>query len=211
MIRICTLQTDDLPSIEELLDQLSFDVGDNKRASLLRAKTETASASLAGLWLLRRMTEESGVSLSGMTLAQETGGRPYFPGAPLDFSISHTRGIVACALSISESDVPPARIGLDVERLGERSFASMERIASRFFSDAERSLFLASPNERTFLKIWTGKEALCKQDGIGLSGISQFDTLAPENQRRLTVYQTASAILTLAASEACECVFEGER
>ena len=208
MIRICTLQTDDLPSVENLLGRLSFDVGDDKRASLLRAKPETAAASLAGLWLLCRMAEESGISLSGMTLSQEAGGRPYFPGALPDFSISHTRGIVACALSISDSASPPARIGLDIERLGERSSTSMERIVSRFFSDAERSLFLASPDERTFLEIWTGKEALCKQDGIGLSGISRFDTLAPENQRRLTVYHTPSAIITLAAPEECAKSFE---
>lgn len=211
MIRICTLQTNDLPSAKELLGRLSFDVGEVKRASLLRAREESATSSLAGLWLLERMARDAGIDLAGRSLAQESGGRPYFPDAPMDFSISHTRGIVACALSLSESDLPPPRIGLDIERLGERTASSMDRIATRFFSSAEYDRFLTSRDEISFLQIWTGKEALCKQDGIGLSGISRFDTLSPEFRPRLTVYHTPSAILTLAASEACECVFEGER
>jgi phosphopantetheinyl transferase len=155
------------------------------------------------------MARDAGVDLAGRSLAYEAGGRPYFPDLSIDFSITHTEALVACALSVSSSDAPLLRIGLDAEARGVRSPESMARIASRFFSDAEREAFLAAPDESTFLRIWTGKEALCKQDGIGLSGIARFDTLAPENLRRLTVYHTPSAILTLAASEACEIAFEG--
>ena len=207
MIRICTIQTETLPPSEQLLGAISFDVGEDRRRALSRSKT--ARESLAGLYLLQKMAADAGVELFGKSLAYEAGGRPYFPGLPLDFSITHTASLVACALSLPSSpDAPPVRIGLDAEALGARSIESMERIASRFFTDAEREVFLASPDESTFLKIWTGKEALCKQDGIGLSGIAQFDTLAPENRPRLTLYHTPSAILTLAASEACEILFE---
>ena len=209
MIRICTIQTESLPSKEELFAALSFDIGEERRRALMRSKT--AHASLAGLWLLQKMARDAGVELFGKSLAYEEGGRPYFPDLPMDFSITHTEGLVACAISLFSSDAPPPRLGLDAEAFGTRSPESMARIASRFFTDAERQSFLASPDEITFLSIWTGKEALCKQDGIGLSGIARFDTLAPENSPRLTVYHTPSAILTLAASEACECVFEGEK
>ncbi len=206
MIRICTLQAETLPSTEAALAALSFDVGEARRQALARSKT--ARSSLAGLWLLERMARDAGIDLAGRSLAYEAGGRPYFPDLPIDFSITHTEALVACALSLSPSDAPLLRIGLDAEARGARTPESMARIASRFFSDAERKAFLSSPDESTFLRIWTGKEALCKQDGIGLSGIARFDTLAPENLRCLTVYHTPSAILTLAASEACEILFE---
>lgn len=206
MIRICTVKTETLPSTEELLAALSFDVGEDKRRALARSKTAHTSA--AGLWLLQKMARGAGIDLAGKVLAYEVGGRPYFPGLPLDFSITHTGAFVACAISLSPADAPPPRLGLDAEALGSRSPESMARIASRFFSDAERASFLASPDEVTFLEIWTGKEALCKQDGIGLSGIARFDTSSPENRRRLTVYRTPSAILTLAADGACEILFE---
>lgn len=209
MIRICTVKTETHPSAEALLAALSFDVGEEKRRALARSRTAHASA--AGLWLLQKMALDVGVDLSGRSLAYEDGGRPYFPGLPLDFSITHTGVFVACAIFLSSADAPPPRIGLDAEALGSRSPESMARIAARFFSDAERASFLASPDEVTFLEIWTGKEALCKQDGIGLSGIAHFDTASPENRRRLTVYRTPSAILTLASDGACETVFEGER
>ena len=207
MIRICTLQAEDFPDAACALGSLCFDVGDAKRQALARSKT--ARSSLAGLWLLQKMALDVGIHLAGKALAFEAGGRPYFPDLPMDFSITHTANLVACALSVSSTDAPPPRIGLDAEALGSRSPESMGRIVSRFFSDAERQSFLASPDESVFLEIWTGKEALCKQDGIGLSGIARFDTLAPENRRRLTCYHTPSAILTLAADGAYESVFEG--
>ncbi len=199
MIRICAIKTEDLSSVALSADRLSFDVGAAKRESLSRARDKTAAASLAGLFLLQKMALDVGISLADRTLAYEAGGRPYFPDAPIDFSITHTEGLVACALSVGKSP-PPHRVGLDAEALGSRTPQSMERISARFFCDSERALFLSSPDESTFLEIWTGKEALCKQDGIGLSGISRYDALAPAPSR-LTRYRLPGFVLTLAAPQ----------
>jgi len=196
MIRIYAMKTDALPRTDWTLEQLSFDVTDAKREALLHGRKETAAASSAGLYLLHLLSLDAGISLSGKVLAYESGGRPYFPDAPIDFSITHTSSLVACALSVGKSS-SLGRIGLDAEVLCGRSPRSMERITARFFSDGERARFLASPDESTFLEIWTAKEALCKQSGIGLSGLSQCDSLASPSH--LTLYRLPSAILTLAS------------
>lgn len=206
MIRICALKTDALPRADQLLEQITFDVGESKREALSNAREEAAAASLAGLWLLDQMAAEAGLSLSDRVLSYEAGGRPYFPDPSIDFSITHTKGLVACALSVNAS---PVRIGLDAEALGLRTPESMERISARFFCDAERSHFLSSPDERTFLAIWTGKEALCKQSGVGLSGLAHCDSLAPAPSR-LVLYSLPDALLTLACPQDAEPPIEVE-
>jgi 4'-phosphopantetheinyl transferase len=86
-------------------------------------------------------------------------------GLPIEFSLSHARGLVACALSWRHA------VGIDVERDG--TIAAPLPVARRLFA-AEEAAALAGlpPNERpaAFLRLWTLKEALLKARGVGLSG-----------------------------------------
>jgi phosphopantetheinyl transferase len=82
----------------------------------------------------------------------------------LSFSLSHTRGCVACAITSS------APIGLDVERIDQSQCA--QEIADRYFSKREAAWLLQSPDELRnirFVELWTLKEAFLKALGIGLS------------------------------------------
>jgi 4'-phosphopantetheinyl transferase len=88
----------------------------------------------------------------------------------LRFNLSHTRGLVACAVA-SRDD-----LGLDVEDLQRRE--ASPGIAERHFAPAEVALLAAAPQadrHETFLRIWTLKEAFVKAtgDGIGL-GLHRF-------------------------------------
>ena len=82
---------------------------------------------------------------------------------PLCFSVANTRGLVACAVSVSRE------VGLDVETwrddapspLIERCFAPDERVALAALPTA------AQP--RRFIELWTLKEAYIKARGLGLS------------------------------------------
>jgi len=82
----------------------------------------------------------------------------------LRFNISHTRGMVACAVAL-EHDV-----GVDVERLDRR--VQIAELAASVFSDAERAA-LASLREDAqrarFFELWTLKEAYIKAVGKGLA------------------------------------------
>lgn len=74
----------------------------------------------------------------------------------IDFSISHSGGAIAVAIS---SDA----VGVDIEPLS--SGDDGERIARRFFNKDEIALYLSSAPEmrrETFLRIWTAKEAIFK-------------------------------------------------
>jgi 4'-phosphopantetheinyl transferase len=96
---------------------------------------------------------------------REIQGRPYVTNSisPLDFNLSHTRGMVGCALSTS------GRVGFDLEhrlravnisRLAEKKFAAKE---------TEDVLALSDKEQRDqFFRYWTLKEAYIKVTGRGL-------------------------------------------
>jgi 4'-phosphopantetheinyl transferase len=91
-------------------------------------------------------------------LSYDEKGRPSVPGAYV--SISHTRGLAACAIS----DAP---VGLDVE--WERPMN--EKIARRALSPDEIAAFLASDGQSEFLLMkWVAKEAYLKLTGEGIAG-----------------------------------------
>jgi 4'-phosphopantetheinyl transferase len=86
------------------------------------------------------------------------------PEFPFQFNLTHTAGLVACALT-SQHD-----IGIDAEDSG-RSVSSLE-LARRFFAPAEVAALECEPPERqaaAFMQFWTLKEAYVKARGQGLS------------------------------------------
>lgn len=81
----------------------------------------------------------------------------------LRFNLSHTRGLVACAVTL-ERDV-----GIDVERIGRR--AGTGALAERHFSSSENLLLASLPSpgaHALFFSLWTLKEAYVKARGFGL-------------------------------------------
>jgi 4'-phosphopantetheinyl transferase len=95
-------------------------------------------------------------------------GRPHICGPEigreLQFNLSHTQGLVACAVAWRRP------VGIDVESF-ERTGVGVE-LAANYFSPQEiaqlRSLPAAAQSER-FLEYWTLKEAYLKARGTGLS------------------------------------------
>jgi 4'-phosphopantetheinyl transferase len=82
----------------------------------------------------------------------------------LCFNLSHTKGLVACAVGL-END-----LGMDVEAC-DRIRGAVD-IADRYFSPEEVALLRHVEAEQmcdTFLRIWTLKEAYIKATGQGLS------------------------------------------
>lgn len=86
-------------------------------------------------------------------------GKPYLTGGPF-FSISHTKGLVLCAIESQE-------VGVDAEYYGRRF---SQRLRERAFTGRERLLAGQSPvpNE-AFTALWTLKESYMKFTGKGLS------------------------------------------
>jgi phosphopantetheinyl transferase len=105
---------------------------------------------------------------SGWHFEKNAFGKPYLAGSDdetpaTEFSLSHTRGFVACAISL-------ARVGIDVERA--RQHIDYENIAQSNFSHQEiRALeeLPAIARMTRVLELWTLKEAFLKATGCGLS------------------------------------------
>jgi 4'-phosphopantetheinyl transferase len=85
--------------------------------------------------------------------------------APTDlhFSLSHTRGLVACAVG------QPYALGIDAEAW--RDPAPIELAARYFAPDEVRLIGESAPSERaaTFYRLWTLKESYLKATGQGLA------------------------------------------
>jgi 4'-phosphopantetheinyl transferase len=86
----------------------------------------------------------------------------------LSVSLSHTRGLVACAITTG------GELGVDAERT-DITFDPAE-VASRFFTkDEQRQLERCTAGERNshFVNLWTLKEAYAKATGLGIgAGLS---------------------------------------
>jgi 4'-phosphopantetheinyl transferase len=109
----------------------------------------------------------------------DTHGKPLLSDlhAPcrLRFNLSHTRGLVACAVSRSID------VGIDVEAIrGEGdSGTGAHELAARFFSPREVASLGECPQDtrqERFIEFWTLKEAYVKAIGEGLS--HPLDTFA---------------------------------
>ena len=95
-------------------------------------------------------------------------GRPEILDRPagtpdLRFNISHTDGLIACAVTIGRE------VGVDVEHIGRHL---THDIAGRFFAPDEVADLRRLPlddQERVFFDYWTLKEAYIKARGFGLA------------------------------------------
>lgn len=83
---------------------------------------------------------------------------------PLRFNLAHTRGLIACAVTLDRD------VGVDAEYIDRRS--DTVSIADHFFSPSEVADLRALPAERQrerFFHYWTLKESYIKARGMGLA------------------------------------------
>jgi 4'-phosphopantetheinyl transferase len=90
-------------------------------------------------------------------------GKPRLAGEELGFSVAHSDGLALFALS------PGLEVGVDLEAIEETT--DVERLATRFFSLAERTALASLPpahRRPAAFRCWTRKEAFAKGTGEGL-------------------------------------------
>ena len=134
---------------------------------------EGISGHEAGRQLLARIVREiTGSDLPEIAVTPR--GKPYFPGRPLYFSISHTPRRVFCAVS----DRP---VGVDAE---EPDRTVNPRLADKILSPAEYRRWLACPDRNAaLLRFWVLKEAAAKLTGEGLRGYPNHTDFSPDDPR----------------------------
>lgn len=128
-----------------------------QRIARMKNQIDRDACLLSHLLLRALACSALGVSGRELDFGQGRHGKPFLPDHPsFRFSISHTRGAVACAVGERE-------LGVDVERLRTWN----PRLAARFYTPLEQAYVQGS--DLRFTQIWTRKEAYCKYTGEGLS------------------------------------------
>ena len=124
---------------------------------------------LCGLSLLPPLLERAGVDPASVLLCRDEHGRPHgeIEGEgvlPFDFNMSHSDGHAACALLPGGGTV-----GLDMEELLTPKRA-LPLIAHYCTAGESATLEGLTDREKAaaFTRLWTVREALCKQDGRGM-------------------------------------------
>lgn len=133
---------------------------------------------VAGEMLLRKaVAKRYGILEETIRFRKNKYGKPYAVGLQVEFSISHSGGVVACALS----DTP---VGIDVEVI-----RPIDMHVARFIctSNDLKFLFGHMPAEwefsettdcnilTRFFKIWTAKEAFFKRNGTGITDFGSIN------------------------------------
>lgn len=129
----------------------------------------------AGRLLLKNLWQEHiGGELPEIALTSR--GKPYFVDSPWQFSISHTKRRVFCALA----DHP---VGIDAEE-ADRDIRL--RLADKVLSPAEKRQYDAAEDKRlALLKFWVLKEAAAKLSGEGLKGYPNHTNFSLNDPRVL--------------------------
>ena len=124
---------------------------------------EDAARHLAGRALARRLLRAAFGQDSAAEFARSPYGKPFCPGIPADFSISHSGSMVWVALCRCAS------VGIDVERM--RLLPDAAELTSQLHPQEQKDLLSLPPGElqAAFYRCWTRKEAVIKAAGMGLS------------------------------------------
>ena len=162
------------PDEHERMARLIFE-RDRRRFLLTRALVRTM------------LSRYAAVRAADWTFVENVHGRPEILDRPrgvpdLRFNISHTDGLIACAVTIGRE------VGVDVEHIGRRL---THDVAGRFFAPQEVNDLAILPEDeqqKAFFDYWTLKEAYIKARGFGLAlPLADFAfTLAPPAAPRIT-------------------------
>ncbi|SBV94315.1 4'-phosphopantetheinyl transferase superfamily protein [uncultured Alphaproteobacteria bacterium] len=140
-----------------------FVVAEERRRAARFARKIDAIRHLAGRALVRRVLHGSRRGSLPGSFVVAPRGKPSAPNEGVDFSISHSGGMVWAAFCRD------ATVGIDVEEI--RDLPDIAELASQLHPDeaaAIRALPDATRNA-AFYRCWTRKEAFLKATGEGLS------------------------------------------
>jgi 4'-phosphopantetheinyl transferase len=160
-----SLDSDAVKSADQILS-----VEERARRDRFRFEADRRDFAIAHGLLRRALSRYTDVPPTDWRFATNADGKPSIENADprvraLSFSLSHTRGCVACAIT---SNAP---LGVDVERSDQSP--RVQAIADQYFSKKEAAWLRQCSDElRTisFVELWTLKEAFLKAIGVGLSG-----------------------------------------
>ena len=162
-VQIWFRATDELDHNAVRAAEATLSVAELTRADRFRFAEDRRDYVIAHDLLRRALSQLEPVAPAAWEFDAGEHGKPFVKSSDLAFSLSHTRGFVACATSRH------VRLGVDVERI-DRPIDETE-IAERFFARSEAESLERTPLDQRasrFMELWTLKEAWVKAIGLGL-------------------------------------------
>jgi 4'-phosphopantetheinyl transferase len=146
-----------------------LDAAETARRESLVFATDRRDYTVAHALLRRALSRRRPVPPEAWRFEPSEAGKPQIAahlkeGSCLQFSLSHTRGLVACAVGDGID------IGVDVEAIGRSGAA--DDLVSRLFSPSEARDLASRPlpdRHIRFIELWSLKEAYLKANGLGLT------------------------------------------
>ncbi len=163
-VQIWFLATDTLDADAVRAAEETLSADERTRANRFRFSEDRRDYVVAHDLLRRALSQLESIPPADWVFDAGEHGKPFVSSSDLTFSLSHTRGFVACAASRQ------VRLGLDVERV-DRAVNDTE-IAERVFARSEAEALERMPHDQRaprFMELWTLKEAYVKATGLGLS------------------------------------------
>lgn len=185
-----------------------LDEDERSRAARFKFATDRERFILGHGWMRTVLAQYTGRAPYAIETLRGRFGKPYLPGGELYFNLSDTKDAVVIAVSRSIDT------GVDVETLDRR--VDHQAVGEHYFTQEEQALIGRSTDgKRTFLDLWTRKEAVLKASGVGImddlrslrvdgpeNHLSirhvEFMAMAAEHYHVCTWYVGASHILSLA-------------
>ncbi len=150
--------TDPIPD-DRIAEEMKLWPVDHLHKNRRFRRAEDRTSHYLGKRLLLHGLEVLGLGHYSLEDLQYTeGGRPFFRGT-IDFNISHTDGLVVCAIAQT------GRVGIDVER---HLAVDFDNLKSTMNGEQWKMIHSASNKEAQFYQFWTMKEAVLKADGTGI-------------------------------------------
>ena len=129
-----------------------------EKTDILTPKEQSAAAHSL---LKRSLAQHLGLTSDDIIIKKDGNGAPFVEGVDGVFvSITHTKGMVACAFADS-------RVGVDAENITVRR----KNVEKRVFLPCESELIDSARDENAaFFTLWTLKESWLKAIGTGFAG-----------------------------------------
>lgn len=172
MLKLYYTDVSNLPDLGEGLPLSQYRREKLASCRNVQTRKQYIGAELLLLWALR----QEGIRKLPPLVSVKPGGKPALQDIPLQFSLSHSGTLAACAIS----DRP---VGLDLEREGRYH----ESLLRRSFSSEEQQRILENKDkDALFTELWTGKESMLKRSGAGIrDNLTLVHPLTPAPKLRI--------------------------
>jgi 4'-phosphopantetheinyl transferase len=148
----------------DAVDDTLLSEDEKVRAQRLKVRAKAIAFAKGRSTLRHILSLPLGLSPEQVQFEYSSHGKPFLKGRPLFFNVSHSGEWGLCAVCWHHD------LGVDLERLDPD--LDMMLLARKYFSAQEQKVLHTAASHRrrrTFFRLWTGKEAILKAQGLGLS------------------------------------------